>query len=130
MLSVIEVSSTISRNNHEFQIRVSDAIGENVEAKLREIRAFLDQAIAEFQNEEAPVEEATNAQASSESEANPKPLLPSSDHITEKQLNALRGLLVKKGVSEPDLCKAHGVSRLEDLRKGEGRWIINDLIYK
>ena len=130
MLSVIEVSSTISRNNHEFQIRVSDAIGENVEAKLREIRAFLDQAIAEFQNEEAPVEEATNAQASSESEANPKPLLPSSDHITEKQLNALRGLLVKKGVSEPDLCKAHGVSRLEDLRKGEGRWIIKDLIYK
>ena len=130
MLSVIEVSSTISRNNHEFQIRVSDAIGENAEAKLREIRAFLDQAIAEFQNGEAPVEEVTNEQPSSKSEANPKPLLPSSDHITEKQLIALRGLLVKKGVSEPDLCKAQGVSRLEDLRKGEGRWIINDLIYK
>lgn len=129
-LSVIEVSSTINRNNHEFQIRISDTIGENAEAKLREIRTFLDQAIAEFQNGEAPVEEVTNAQPSSESETNPNPLLPSFDPITGKQLKTLRDLLTKKGVPESDLCKAHGVSRLEDLKKGEGRWIISDLIYK
>jgi len=91
---------------------------------------FLDQAIAEFQNVEAPVEEVTNAQPSSESETNPNPLLPSFDPITEKQLKTLRDLLTKKGVPESDLCKAHGVSRLEDLKKGEGRWIISDLIYK
>lgn len=130
MLSAIEVSSTVNRNNREFQIRVSDAIGENTEAKLRELRIVLDQAIAEFQNGEAHVEEATKEQPSSESETNHKPLLPSFDPITEKQLKALRDLLAKKGVSEPDLCKAHGVSRLEDIKKGEGRWIINDLIYK
>ena len=130
MLSVIEVSSAIKRNNHEFQIRVSDAIGENVTAKLQEIRAILDQAIVELQNGEVPVEEAATALTSSEAETKPQLSLPSLDPITDKQLKVLRELLVKKSISEVDFCKVHEISRLEDLKKGEGRWIINDLIYK
>ena len=123
--SAIEVSSTIKRNNHKLQIRISDTIGENAEAKMQEIRSILDQAIAEFQNEEETVEEAENTASG------PTPASSdlASDLVTTRQVRLIKKLLREKKIPEKDFCDLQGISCLEELNKSKGRWVIGAMLY-
>ena len=123
--SAIEVSSTIKRNNHKLQIRISDTIGENAEAKMQEIRSILDQAIAEFQNEEETVEEAENTASG----PTPASSDPASDLVTTRQVRLIKKLLREKKISEKEFCALQDVSCLEELNKSKGRWVIGAMLY-